>query len=207
PSALLVDADGRRLVAAWHATDRAQRHLLVLRGIDLANSRTLAETRLVGSAYRLQLADSGDALLAWRYGELHLFELDTLSERFPALRYGSDVAAFWQDHVAEDGDRTITFLHQLEADAVLVDDARIGRAGRVLWLAPGPAGGAGPRPRAIEARRGGPVREWPRPAAARGLQPYEGGAAAAVVLPGPGESRLHPRDGEPRVVALGRTEF
>lgn len=207
PSALLVDADGRRLVAAWHATDRSQRHLLVLRGIDLANGRTLAETPLVGPAYRLQLADSGDALLAWRYGELHVFELDTLRERFPAFRYGSDVAAFWQDHVVDDGERTITFVRQLEADAVLVGDARIGRDGRVLWVATGPAGGAGHRLHAFDARSGATLREWPLPAGARGLQPYDGGAAAAVILPGPGELRLYHLDREPRVVALGSTEF
>jgi hypothetical protein len=207
PSALLVHPEGRRVVAAWQATDRAQRHLLVLRSIDLGNGRTLAETRLVGPVYRMQVADSGDALLAWRYGELHVFELDSLRERFPTFRFGADVAAFWQDHEVEDGERTITLLHELQADAVLVSDARIGRDGRVLWIATAPAGGAGDRLHAIDARTGGTLREWPLPASARGLQPYEGGAAAAVVLPGPRELRLYRLEGEPRVVKLGSSEF
>jgi hypothetical protein len=207
PSALLVHGDGRRMVAAWQATDDAQQHLLALRSIDLEHGHILAETRLIGPVYRTQVADSGDALLAWRYGELHVLDLDTLRERFPALRFGVDVAAFWQSHVAEDGERIVPLVQQMSPHSVAVSDARLGRDGGILWIATAPGTGAGHRLHAIDAHTGRSLREWPLASVARGLQPYDNGKAVAVVLPRAHQLRLYRMDGELHVVGLGSTEF
>lgn len=69
PGALLPHIDGHRAIAAWPAKE-GERHVLVLRSVDLDHGATLAEASLPGTYYDLRLAEAGDALLAWRYGVL-----------------------------------------------------------------------------------------------------------------------------------------
>lgn len=201
PGALLLHADGHRGLAAWQAHDGEQRQL-VLRSIDLDRGATLAETRLPGSNYALRLADSGDAALAWRYGELHLLELDTLQPRFAALRFGADLAAFYQQHASGSGEALIGASSAFAPHATPVLLAGLGREGRVLWVATTASGGHGDRLHAIDAASGIELRTWRLPGAVGALQPLDHGRAA-IVLPRQQQLRLLAIEGESRTLKFG----
>jgi eukaryotic-like serine/threonine-protein kinase len=201
PSALLLHVDGHRALAAWQAND-GDRYRLALRTVDLDRGVALADAELPGSTYRLQLAGAGNALLAWRYGDVNLLELDSLQARAAPVRFGADLAAFYQHNVSSDGFALLEHLRAFEQQVVTVSQASLGREGRVLWIATASVGDEGDRLHAIDAANGSELHSWGLPSWAGALQPYDDGRALAIVLPEQQQLRLYRLDGEMRIVKL-----
>ena len=177
PSALLVGADGKRLVLAWNEyRDGVSR--LALRSIDATNGTTRAETSLDHPAYVLQLSDDGASVLAWRYGPITLLDAATLQPRWVP-----------RDFVVDSGFSPVR-------------GARLGRDGRTLWVVSGVGSEDGYRLHALDAASGEEQETWALPGWAMALQPFDRGEAVAVLIPNAGELRLARRGGGMRTVKL-----
>jgi hypothetical protein len=203
PSALLLQAEGRRGLVAWQGRD-GDHHQLVLRSVDLEHGKLLAELPLPGSIWNLDLADAGDCVLAWRYGEMHVLDADTLVPRFPALRFGSDIAALYQENLDKRGDELIWQLSDIATreTMTLIAQARIDASSRVLWLSTNNRGNHENRLHAFDAGTGQQRQLWTLPGRSGALQPFDDDRALAMVLPQQQELHLYRLNGETRVIKL-----
>ncbi len=174
PSALLVAPAGHRALLTFNHRE-GRDNQITLASVDARNGRFQAQTTLPGTFWQLQYSARGEAILAWRFNEIHVLSSDTLMPIRPPVRFGMDVAA--QRQLAFDD-----WLEEVPPAQLDVRAAALAADGRSLWLALGRGSEDGYQLRRVDLATGAETLSRPLPHFPQALEPLDDGRRVAVLF-------------------------